>query len=180
MNKSIIELFNIRKQSATKERRQQARMRRRSESILLKHVFPVLPKSLPRYFELTLVTLQYGIGLVFNATKKDDEKATQNALGIITKSVAGLKKAGWENVSEPEAIVNEISKTSPLSITLNAIRSTPKYTELTITFQGFSDTPNCHLVEKDIIVAAQYTPERTEKRLVVECDEVVEPEEATA
>ena len=159
-----------------KEKRKAGLLRNRRGRVACEEVFPNLPKSLTTHFFLDEVSLEYTIYLTFKAIKDFSTSAqrTRRALGTITKSVQTLKRGGWFVGEEPSAKVRDKS----LAVSLVASKLVRgKFYTLNIYFEGFDDTPKCHLVKKQVIIEAVYTPERIEERLVIECDDDEEMEE---
>ena len=162
------------KKMETKRRRKVSLTRSRREAVLREHVLPHLPASMSTQFKLASYSVDYSIILILQATRdlNKSEKNVKLALGLITKSVRTLKTAGWTIDEEPAASVNEASTVSKLKVSFQAGKTIKnRYQVVHLVFQGFNDTPACRLVEKDVIIAATHTPERTEKRMVIECDE---------
>ncbi len=159
-----------------RERRKAGLQRNQRERIACEEVFPNLPKSLTTHFTLESIGLDYGVFLVFKAIKDFSMSAqrTRRALGTITKSVQTLKRGGWVTTDEPSTSV----KGEGLAVSLTAYKSIRGKTHpLSIHFEGFNDTPKCHLVKKQVTIAAVHTPERIEERLVIECDKDEKKEE---
>lgn len=163
----LVEALNERRKKESKTRRHDAYVRSQREAIITKHVFPCMPRGLTRYFTLAAHYTSWSISLVFKLKNdvKGDDKKMAFALGIIPKTVQRLRREGWSIYDEPNARPSG----KELEIAFNGGRQFKETRHsLSVIFGGFTDTPKCHLVEKEVIVAT--VAEHKEKRMVVECD----------
>jgi len=156
------------------------------ERIIKAHVAPCLPRSLAAYWSVANIGpgFSYPLRLISirfePARDMSMETDARAALGTIDKLAAALEKLGWAITERPAARPHSYKPS--MDIELKAAReirsrlprfldrgTPPVLITLSVTFGGVQATDRCHLVEKEVIIAA--VAEHTEKRMVVECDE---------
>jgi hypothetical protein len=162
---------------------------REMDSIIRGDILPHVPRMLHGCYEVSGVEAGYVHPLNhFSLTLRPkldmkDHKYAEIALGTITKLATALEKAGWRITKQPEARANEYAKDMTILLDVKRAlapslldrltrRNAPiREVEVSFMFKGAHETDRCRLVEEEITVKAQYTPEHTETRLVVVCDE---------
>ena len=180
---AIIDMLRESERERAAERCKQAKKRRAAVLLMEQDVLPVMPHSLVDCYRISQFGPSWGdvlsASIVFEPTvDMHSDAAAKKALGTIDKVAAALKRAGWAVVRPPEAHANEYQKN--MRVELGARKGDGREAAtLIMTFNGIQATDRCRLVEKDVIVAA--TPEHTEKRLVVECDDpAMEPRDGSS
>ncbi len=175
---TLIDFIQEKLKKARKERRDAATKERLMMALTEEHILPHMPNTLDTCFELKHLMPTYngdGAHMTFAPTvDMGQDKTARRAVGTITKVANGLKRGGWEITTAPHATVQNFDNADKnMDIELVAHRRNengPRST-LFMSFGGIKTTPNCRLVEKEVIVAAAYTPEHKTTRLVVECDD---------
>ncbi len=169
---------------------------REMDTIIRKEVLPHIPRLLHGCYEVVGIEPGYeyplknfSLALWPKVDMKDPEYA-EIALGTIAKLATALEKAGWRITKHPEALANDYTK--DMTIILEAKRTlVPSLVDrmtrrnapirevnVLFNFKGAHETDRCKLVEEEVIVKEQFTPEHKETRLVVVCDgDSEEPED---
>lgn len=187
---SIFEALEEQYKGKEKERSSQSKRDKTLRSLLRDHVLPHMPRALGECYRLAQVNPGWGepvsyVHITFKPTiDVSDGEQSRLAVGAISKVRAALEKAGWVTTTPPEPTANDYTKAMDIEFSMQLmvgsgglLRSTRTLFTLNMKFAGLQETDVCRLVEKDVIIAAHYEAERTEIRLVVECNEEVTPVE---